>query len=893
MTAIKLGFTLALLAALVSPACRPSADETSIVVRVLSDETLSLDRVEMTARRLSAGGGGANASDTTKSVSFTDPANVTWVLYPTGADKGFAIQIEAIGRKGEVATITQRATIPFQKGQRVEITMSLDDGCLQVDCPSPLTCEHGACIDPSFVGRPDHLGDGGDAGPVERPATDGAVDRKDGASPDVPQGSKALGDACTANADCASTHCADGVCCNDTCGGSCQQCNNEGTMRGYCQSVAAGQPAPSGHPACTAADASTCKQTGTCDGKGACALFANGTVCRAAACDATANNLTDSRCDGMGTCKPGTPITCAPFRCKAGQTACTRTCATNADCDGQPCVNLSCGKLKVGAACTNDTDCELGFCTDGVCCDVRCAGQCQACNLSSSVGRCSPVMGGDDVGTCTGTTTCNAAGACTKKTGQTCTATTECASGQCVDGHCCDTPCTGSCLTCATGTCSPVRGADDPNTCTGTMTCNASGVCTRKNGQTCTGTGDCSSGNCVDGHCCDTPCTGSCLTCATGTCSPVRGADDPGTCTGTMTCNASGVCSKKLGQTCTAGSECVAGFCADGRCCDAACTGTCLTCSAAGACAPVVNGEDNTCTGASTCNANGVCLKKQGQVCGAGTECVTGNCVDGHCCNGPCNLACQTCSTGVCSQVVNAPDVGTCSGTQTCNATGMCCTTQQTVCATRACGSAQDNCGATFTCPNTCPVLPNSLLSCNVNSCAYTCAAGIFQLPCRTTTNAACGRWDFESNQVEGWSSDDASPPAPSTLNPFSGTHSLRVPLTFLPNPFTLLQVPLCAQGVNLSGKRLTAHLTFISAAGFPPISVADGVVATLEVVGPNGAFARVAEVDGVISPNQFVMSGTVPAGSPPTFTTLEMFFVGDTRPWQGTVYVDDVRIEN
>lgn len=49
--------------------------------------------------------------------------------------------------------------------------------------------------------------------------------------------------------------------------------------------------------------------------------------------------------------------------------------------------------------------------------------------------------------------------------------------GVCADGVCCNAGCTTACQTCATGICLPVTNQDDPDTCTGTMTCNGTGSC--------------------------------------------------------------------------------------------------------------------------------------------------------------------------------------------------------------------------------------------------------------------------------------------------------------------------------------------------------------------------------------------------------------------------------
>jgi hypothetical protein len=64
-----------------------------------------------------------------------------------------------------------------------------------------------------------------------------------------------------------------------------------------------------------------------------------------------------------------------------------------------------------GAECAGAYECAAAFCADGVCCDAKCDGQCEACNIKGLVGKCSAVAGAP-VGsrpTCgAGTTACNA-----------------------------------------------------------------------------------------------------------------------------------------------------------------------------------------------------------------------------------------------------------------------------------------------------------------------------------------------------------------------------------------------------------------------------------------------------------------------------------------------------
>jgi hypothetical protein len=56
-------------------------------------------------------------------------------------------------------------------------------------------------------------------------------------------------------------------------------------------------------------------------------------------------------------------------------------------------VLLGRGGKTAASRCRADWECASGFCTDGVCCNERCDGQCEACNLASSPGMCTAVSG--------------------------------------------------------------------------------------------------------------------------------------------------------------------------------------------------------------------------------------------------------------------------------------------------------------------------------------------------------------------------------------------------------------------------------------------------------------------------------------------------------------------
>jgi MYXO-CTERM domain-containing protein len=153
----------------------------------------------------------------------------------------------------------------------------------------------------------------------------------------VCEASKTLSASCNATTDCASPpcrecasgFCADGYCCDRACDGACEEC---------------------------ALDPGTCHFMK----KGA----------------------------------EGAP-SCAPYACTGASGACDATCTTKDDCapdgwcDGGKCF----ANRGIGEACAIDDACNSGHCADGVCCDSKCSGQCEACNLVGSKGKCTAVVG--------------------------------------------------------------------------------------------------------------------------------------------------------------------------------------------------------------------------------------------------------------------------------------------------------------------------------------------------------------------------------------------------------------------------------------------------------------------------------------------------------------------
>lgn len=136
-----------------------------------------------------------------------------------------------------------------------------------------------------------------------------------------------------------------------------------------------------------------------------------------------------------------------------------------------------------GTACTSSDACASGLCVDGRCCDLPCAGQCEACDVAGSLGTCTAANGAPhgSRAPCAGTGTCG--GSCDGTNTQACaypSTATGCASsctagaetkGQC-DGK-------GSCALGAPTPCDPyVCGPDACRTsCKSDQECVSGALC--------------------------------------------------------------------------------------------------------------------------------------------------------------------------------------------------------------------------------------------------------------------------------------------------------------------------------------------------------------------------------------------------------------------------------
>ncbi|MEB2313028.1 MAG: hypothetical protein OZ921_01585 [Sorangiineae bacterium] len=603
------------------------------------------------------------------------------------------------------------------------------------------------------------------------------------------------GKACTADSQCTSGHCADGVCCDQACGGLCQACTaalKGAGNDGVCGSVAAASDPKN---QCPDDGATSCQRNGMCNGAGACSLYANNTACGETTCSAgTQKGYT---CDGLGTCKASSSSECSPYVC--GAKACATSCADDAGCVvGSYCraADATCQPDQApGAACSSSSQCASGNCVDGVCCDAPCSGACQACAASKTGGTdgvCAAVKSATDpdeecpdegANSCKRDGLCDGIGACRLYASGTACGTTTCASGT-QTGYACNG--TGSCLSAQTSSCSPytcnggscgVSCADDSN-CVASAFCDGTSHCTtdQDNGAACTGASQCKSGFCVDGVCCAQACGGACMACsaaktggADGTCAAVTkgidpdndcAADTPNTCKQDGECNGAGACELyQLGVQCGAG----------------VCTGATLTgqqCDGFGVCA---SGLTSSCPNLYTCQGNacgnscaddagcvataycagGTCAPRgaAGAACSAANQCATGFCVEGVCCDTACNGTCQACTAatkasgdgdGTCGAAKvgldphdDCPDdgVASCQRDGACDGAGACRVYASGVeCLAADCAG---NVPTTHACNGTGTCVAKGAVDCKPN----VCTEGACATACATDDECASGAW--------------------------------------------------------------------------------------------------------------------------------------------------------
>jgi len=246
------------------------------------------------------------------------------------------------------------------------------------------------------------------------------------------------GESCSGDEACASAHCTDGFCCDASCDGPCETCNQV-SFQGVCN------PLPRG-----SSPSSDC-QGYLCDGdQGRCQE----------GCRSDPECMASHYCRGELVCLPRAPD---------------------------------------GVACIRDAGCVLGHCADGICCDQACGGGCGSCTLAGLEGKCAPLPEGNS-GTpacepyrCNGSDVacpalcalhrdCAAGSHCEEARcqpdellGGACSEAAACDSGHCSDGICCVAS------SCAPYRCGPVgaclNACQSSAQCAGGHECNSERKC--------------------------------------------------------------------------------------------------------------------------------------------------------------------------------------------------------------------------------------------------------------------------------------------------------------------------------------------------------------------------------------------------------------------------------
>ena len=567
-------------------------------------------------------------------------------------------------------------------GDECTSTFCADGTCCNSACGGACNeCSSGACTDIADGGAPQTSCDGhlcdGDVGTC--PTVCG--DDNDCVSTSFCNGStdcqadQGAGSSCEDGAECTSTFCSDGKCCDTACGAACDECST-----GACLPISdGGAPQTSCNAYVCDGTLATCPNS--CVGDADCTLgnFCNGSnecvgklpngsgcsgngqctngKCVDGVCCDDACTGTCERCDTgtVGTCEPegdGTDQVpaCGDLYCN-GAGACHATCVLDTDCKtGHYCSGGACTDLEAnGTVCTADNECSSDTCVDDVCCNAACTDSCQACDVGGFIGICttmldetvpSPLCGGH---LCNGTfttcpTVCSNDDDCESAThycgggdckllkvdGTACGGGNECESDKCIDDVCCATGCTGECKACDVagfeGTCTLVPSGEDQDTECGGYFCN--------------GTDGCNSACTLDTQC-----------------------------KGSHYCNGA-TCEADLANAaaCTKNEECPNNFCVDDVCCNTACQFGCNVCDDTGnegTCTIVdagTSGVDPTCDGhlcdglnhscQTTCAAHTGC--ESTHYCGAGSDCLLDK-ANGLGCTD--NEECETnnCDTGTCA----------------------------------------------------------------------------------------------------------------------------------------------------------------------------------------------------------------------------------------------------
>ena len=304
---------------------------------------------------------------------------------------------------------------------------------------------------------------GGDA-TLDGPATNEGGSDASGGGNDA----GSLGMGCHADTECSSAHCADGVCCESACNGTCETCNLNAATAGTCQAIPSGMD-PDKECVMVPADAGPGNATdaNSTSDDGAIASDGGSTTDAASAPDAPggsgdASSEGGESDDGASTVTADSGINLP----EGGVTSSDKSCA--GACNGQracayPDNTKTCGtqfcnspSQAAGFVCNGAGSCTLGLQS---CTDYSCAGS--ACGTS-----CAQTSDCVDTHYCDGPQH-----KCQPKLGNgiPCALGNQCQSGFCTEGVCCTSDCAVPGGTCkqanAIGECKCVMDCGDGGAC--------------------------------------------------------------------------------------------------------------------------------------------------------------------------------------------------------------------------------------------------------------------------------------------------------------------------------------------------------------------------------------------------------------------------------------------
>jgi hypothetical protein len=279
-------------------------------------------------------------------------------------------------------------------------------------CSGPTGCSDGLFCTDGFCCGVDTCGAGSTCGAVGKEGTC----------------TKLGGAACTADVDCGTGHCADGVCCDTACDGQCEACDVPDSTTGRPGKCIPVKGKPHGtKAACAGAGGDVCAAA-ACDGSvtTSCASFTGSdTECRPQSCK---DGVLTARavCDGSGKCPALVTSKCDGFQCTTDGKGCLSRCASDTDClpdyvcaaekcapktatcspdflssiatDGttKPCAPYRCGTDgRCTTTCGTTDDCAPGnVCQDGACAGAADGGGTNDSGGCATTSRSSTLGGG-------------------------------------------------------------------------------------------------------------------------------------------------------------------------------------------------------------------------------------------------------------------------------------------------------------------------------------------------------------------------------------------------------------------------------------------------------------------------------------------------------------------